>query len=94
MIFVYSVDICDGKIFVCGVIDDKGLMMVVYYVMKIVKELGLFFFKCVCMIIGIDEESNWKCVDYYFKNEEMLIIGFVLDVDFLIINVEKGIFDI
>ena len=35
--------------------------------MKIVKELGLPLSKRVRMIIGTDEESNWKCVDHYFK---------------------------
>lgn len=35
--------------------------------MKIVKELGLPLSKRVRMILGTDEESNWKCVDHYFK---------------------------
>lgn len=46
------------------------------------------------MIIGMDEESDWRCVDYYFNYEEMLIMGFVFDVDFFIIFVEKGIIDV
>ena len=57
--------------------------------MKIVKELGLPLSKRVRMIIGTDEESNWKCVDHYFKNEEMPTIGFAPDADFPIINAEK-----
>lgn len=62
--------------------------------MKIVKELGLPLSKRVRMILGTDEESNWKCVDHYFKNEEMPTIGFAPDADFPIINAEKGISDI
>ncbi|EEL85759.1 Succinyl-diaminopimelate desuccinylase [Bacillus cereus AH1272] len=68
--------------------------MSAYYAMKIVKELGLPLSKRVRMILGTDEESNWKCVDHYFKNEEMPTIGFAPDADFPIINAEKGISDI
>ncbi|MFK4465728.1 dipeptidase PepV [Bacillus sp. RC252] len=90
----YSADIRDGKIFARGAIDDKGPTMAAYYAMKIVKELGLPLSKRVRMILGTDEESNWKCVEHYFKNEEMPTIGFAPDADFPIINAEKGISDI
>ncbi|OTW78462.1 dipeptidase PepV [Bacillus thuringiensis serovar cameroun] len=90
----YSADIREGKIFARGAIDDKGPTMAAYYAMKIVKELGLPLSKRVRMILGTDEESNWKCVDNYFKNEEMPTIGFAPDADFPIINAEKGISDI
>ncbi|PFJ19526.1 dipeptidase PepV [Bacillus cereus] len=90
----YSADIRDGKIFARGAIDDKGPTMAAYYAMKIVKELELPLSKRVRMILGTDEESNWKCVEHYFKNEEMPTIGFAPDADFPIINAEKGISDI
>ncbi|XLP21157.1 dipeptidase PepV [Bacillus toyonensis] len=90
----YSADIREGKIFARGAIDDKGPTMAAYYAMKIVKELGLPLSKRVRMILGTDEESNWKCVDHYFKNEEMPTIGFAPDAEFPIINAEKGISDI
>ncbi len=89
----YSAEIRDGKIFARGAIDDKGPTMAAYYAMKIVKELGLSAQKRVRMILGTDEESNWRCVDHYFKHEEMPTIGFAPDADFPIINAEKGIFD-
>ncbi|HDX9579194.1 TPA: dipeptidase PepV [Bacillus pseudomycoides] len=90
----YSADIRDGKIFARGAIDDKGPTMAAYYAMKIVKELGLPLSKRVRMILGTDEESNWKCVDHYFKHEEMPTMGFAPDADFPIINAEKGICDL
>ena len=72
----------------------KGPTMAAYYAMKIVKELGLPIEKRVRMIIGTDEERNWRCVEHYFKHEEMPSIGFAPDADFLpIINAEKGIAD-
>lgn len=89
----YGAEIRDGKIFARGAIDDKGPTMAAYYAMKIVKELGLPLNKRVRMIIGTDEESNWRCVDHYFKHEEMPALGFAPDADFPIIYAEKGIAD-
>ena len=45
------------------------------------------------MIIGTDEESQWRCVNHYFEVEEMPTLGFAPDADFPIINAEKGIWD-
>ncbi|MFF2449249.1 dipeptidase PepV [Neobacillus sp. NPDC058068] len=89
----FGAEIRDGKIFARGALDDKGPTMAAYYAMKIVKELGLPLKKRVRMIIGTDEESKWRCVDHYFKHEEMPSLGFAPDADFPIINAEKGIAD-
>jgi succinyl-diaminopimelate desuccinylase len=83
-----------GKLFGRGAIDDKGPTMAAYYAMKIVKELGIPLEKRVRMIIGTDEESDWKCVDRYFETEEMPDAGFAPDADFPIIFAEKGIADV
>lgn len=89
----FGADIRDGKIYARGAIDDKGPTMAAYYAMKIIKELGLPLNKRVRMIIGTDEESNWRCVDHYFEHEEMPKMGFAPDADFPIIYAEKGISD-
>lgn len=89
----YSGEIRDGKIFARGALDDKGPTIAAYYAMKIVKDLNLPLSKEVKMIIGTDEESNWRCVDTYFKEEKMPSIGFAPDADFPIIYAEKGISD-
>ncbi|MFB6467619.1 dipeptidase PepV [Cytobacillus sp. Hz8] len=89
----YEAEIREGKIYARGAIDDKGPTMAAYYAMKIVKELGLPLNKRVRMIIGTDEESDWRCVDHYFENEEMPTMGFAPDADFPIIFAEKGISD-
>ncbi|PKR84351.1 dipeptidase PepV [Heyndrickxia camelliae] len=83
----------DDKIYARGSSDDKGPTMAAYYAMKIVKELGIPLEKRVRMIIGTDEESDWRCVDHYFKHEEMPNMGFAPDADFPIIYAEKGIAD-
>ena len=90
----YGGIIKDGKIFARGASDNKGPTIAAYYGMKVVKELGLPLGKRVRLIIGTDEESNWRCVDHYFKEEEMPDIGFVPDADFPIIFAEKGISDL
>lgn len=89
----YGAEIRDGKIFARGAIDDKGPTMAAYYAMKIVKELELPLSKRVRLILGTDEESEWRCMDHYFENEEMPTFGFVPDADFPIIYAEKGISD-
>ncbi|MEK3798218.1 dipeptidase PepV [Peribacillus sp. FSL H8-0477] len=89
----FGAEIRDGKIFARGAVDDKGPTMAAYYAMKTIRELGLPLNKRVRMIIGTDEESDWRCVDRYFETEEMPTIGFAPDADFPIINAEKGIWD-
>ncbi|MCL6587602.1 MAG: dipeptidase PepV [Anoxybacillus sp.] len=90
----FAAEIREGKIYARGAIDDKGPTMAAFYAMKIVKELGLPLSKRVRMIIGTDEESDWRCVDHYFAREEMPTIGFAPDADFPIIYAEKGIADL
>lgn len=86
----FDLVIKDGNLIGCGVFDDKGLGMVVYYVLKILKDQGVYFNKKVCFIVGIDEEVDWIGMYCYFEVELVLIFGFLLDVEFLVINGEKG----
>ncbi len=90
----YGAEIADGKIIARGAIDDKGPTMAAYHALKLVKDLNLPLSKRVRLIIGTDEESQWRCVDKYFKEEEMPVTGFAPDADFPIIYSEKGICDI
>ncbi len=83
----------EGKLFARGAIDDKGPTIAAYWAMNIVKELCPSLSKRVRMIIGTDEESSWRCVDTYFKKEEMPLMGFAPDAVFPIIYAEKGIAD-
>lgn len=89
----FSAEIRNGRIYARGAIDDKGPTMAAFYALKIVKDMNLPLSKRVRMIIGTDEESDWRCVEHYFKHEEMPTMGFAPDADFPIINAEKGIID-
>ncbi|WP_184317771.1 dipeptidase PepV [Geobacillus subterraneus] len=89
----FAAEVKDGRLYGRGAIDDKGPTVAAFYAMKIVKELGLPLGKRVRLIIGGDEESDWRCVGHYFKREDMPDVGFVPDADFPIIYAEKGIID-
>lgn len=89
----FNPTIADGKFFARGSNDDKGPTMAAYYGLRIVKELGLPLSKRVRLIAGCDEESEWRCVREYFKQEAMPTYGFAPDADFPIINAEKGLYD-
>ena len=90
----YSAEIRDGKIFARGAIDDKGPTMAAIYAMKIIKDLDIRLSKRVRLILGTDEESHWRGVNYYFEREEMPTMGFAPDADFPIIIAEKGIVNV
>lgn len=90
----YSAEISDGKIYARGAIDDKGPTICSLYAMKVLKDLGLKLNKRVRLIIGTDEETKWRCMDTYFKKEEMPDLGFSPDANFPVIYGEKGIMSI
>lgn len=82
--------ISDGKIYGRGAIDDKGPVVASLYAMKIVKD-NFKINKRVRLIVGINEELDWKCINYYKKHEELPTISFSPDADFPCIYAEKSI---
>lgn len=89
----FEPEIRDGKIYGRGAIDDKGPIVACLYAMKKVYDT-LKVNKRVRLIIGLNEEKNWKCISYYKMNEEHPTIGFSPDADFPCIYAEKGIITI
>ncbi len=71
--------------------DDKGPTIAAYYAVKILNEMNVNWKKRIHIIIGTDEESDWKCTDRYFETEEMPVLGFAPDAEFPAIHGEKGI---
>ncbi|MRF37268.1 dipeptidase PepV, partial [Staphylococcus sp. KY49P] len=57
----------------------------------ILNEMNVNWKKRIHIIIGTDEESDWKCTDRYFETEEMPVLGFAPDAEFPAIHGEKGI---
>lgn len=78
-----------------GSIDDKGPVIASLYAMKSVmdymNENNILFTKRVRLIVGLNEEKDWKCIEYYKKHEEIPSIGFSPDSDFPCIYAEKSV---
>lgn len=83
--------VTDDAIIARGTLDDKGPTIVAYYAVKILNDMNVDWKKRIHMIIGTDEESDWKCTDRYFQTEEMPTLGFAPDAEFPAIHGEKGI---
>lgn len=86
----FSGKIINGNIFGRGAIDDKGPVISSIYAMKTVME-NCKVKKRVRLILGLNEEKDWKCINYYKKHEEIPTIGFSPDADFPCIYAEKSI---
>lgn len=82
--------IYDNKIYGRGAIDDKGPTIAALYAMKVIKDT-MKIKKRVRLIIGLNEEKSWKCINYYKKHEEIPTLGFSPDADFPCIYAEKSI---
>ncbi len=83
-----------NKIFGRGSIDDKGPVVAALYAMKAVSEIAPNLNKRVRLILGLNEEKSWKCINRYKKTEEIPFIGFSPDANFPAIYAEKGIISI
>ena len=83
----------NGKIFGRGAIDDKGPVVAALYAMKAVYDTFKVN-KRVRLILGVNEEVNWKCIKHYKENEESPTISFSPDANFPAIYAEKGILSI
>ncbi|MDR6227344.1 dipeptidase PepV [Desmospora profundinema] len=90
----FSPEIRDGKFYARGAQDDKGPAMAAYFALKLVKESGLPLSRRVRLILGTDEESQWKDMKVYFEREQMPDMGFTPDADFPLIHAEKGLIDL
>ncbi len=68
----------------------KGPVLACLYAMKALKGSGLHAESTVRLILGLDEETGWKGMEYYLERVPAPDFGFTPDGDFPIINGEKG----
>ncbi len=80
----------DDVLYGRGTIDDKGPMIASLYAMKVVMD-NCKVNKRVRLIVGLNEESDWKCINYYKEHEELPTLGFSPDADFPCIYAEKAL---
>lgn len=66
----FDATIDGGKIYGRGAIDDKGPAVAALYAMKIVSD-HYNINKRVRLILGLNEENDWKCIERYKQTEEM-----------------------
>lgn len=86
----YKGEIINNKLYGRGTSDDKGPVISCLYAMKIASELKNLK-KRVRLIIGLNEEKDWECIERYKKTEELPTISFSPDANFPCIYAEKGI---
>jgi len=85
----------DGKMFGRGTMDDKGPLVSCLYAMKYIEEKGLLPENTqIRLIVGCDEEEEYRCMEYYIpKSENLPVCSIVPDAYFPMINSEKGLVD-
>ena len=84
--------VVEGKLYGRGASDDKGPLVASLYAMKAIKDSGLPIKNHVRLLIGCDEESGMRCIQYYLDKEEQPWGGFSPDGEFPVIFGEKGIY--
>lgn len=87
----FGAEIHDGKIYARGAVDDKGPTMAALFGAYALKETKTPLSKKVRIVFGTNEESGWKCMDYFRAVVKDPLIGFAPDANFPLINREKGI---
>lgn len=86
----FNATVDNGNIYGRGIIDDKGPVIAALYAMKAVSD-NYKIDKRVRLILGLNEENNWKCIERYKETEELPDISFSPDAGFPCIYAEKTI---
>lgn len=87
----FDATVVDGRVYGRGVSDDKGPALLALYAMKAVSESGVKLDKRVRLILGGDEENEWRCMRRYRETEELPSCAFTPDADYPVTFAEKGI---
>ncbi len=84
----------EEKLFGRGTQDDKGPTLASMYALKILLDQGFSLNKRIRFIFGTDEETLWRGINKYEKEQEMPTMGFSPDSTFPLIYAEKGLLQI
>lgn len=84
----------NNRLYGRGSIDDKGPLLAALYAMKAVKDSGVKLNKRIRLILGTNEETDWKGINKYLQLEEIPSCGFTPDANFPLINAEKGLLQV
>lgn len=86
----FSLTLKDGILYGRGVSDDKGPLLISLYALKGLKDSGIKVNKKFRLLVGCDEESGWKDIEYFNKHYTMPEYGFSPDGNFPLSYAEKG----
>ncbi len=91
----FNAVIIDEEIFGRGTADDKGPILSSLYSMKYMVDNNLIpEGVSIRMILGTDEEEEWRGIDKYIEKVDILPnLSFVPDGYFPLVNCEKGLLD-
>lgn len=81
----------EGYIIGRGVMDDKGPTVLCLYALKYLKEHNIPLRYTVRALLGVNEETGMKDVEYYLSNYPAPAFCFSPDANFPLCNGEKGI---
>ncbi len=86
----FTLKITDDAYIGRGVIDDKGPALTVLYAMKMLMDENYQPPCRIRLILGCNEETGMKCMEYYCKKELLPRAAFTADANFPVIHAEKG----
>ena len=81
----------DGYLYGRGIVDNKGVAVVMLHVLKKLKDTQAKLNHRVRLIVGCNEETGSKCLKEYALREEIPLFSIVPDADFPVVASEKGI---
>lgn len=90
----FTLTVKDGFYYGRGIVDDKGPILACLYALKELKDSGVVPTKKIRLMVGTDEESGWKDIDYLKSKVALPEFGFSPDGDFPVGYAEKGIYPI
>lgn len=82
----------EGYIIGRGVMDDKGPSVLCLYALKYLKDHDIPLRYPVRALLGANEESGMRDVEYYLENYKAPLFCFSPDANFPLCNGEKGIY--
>lgn len=87
----FEATIKDGYIFGRGTGDDKGPTIAAIYSVKAILDMNIVLKKRIRLIFGTDEETLWRGINVYKKQEEEPEFAFAADGYFPLTYAEKGL---
>lgn len=90
----FSPKVIDNVLYGRGAEDMKLPMITILHVLQELRNSGHQFKRGVRIIVGTDEENEFRCMENYAKNHKFPTIGFTPDGSFPVVNVETSLVEL